>query len=53
MDYMDLDVHLPRKAVKINHSLTYSSTARYHMGQVTELLLSCYLVLLSIDRKTR
>ena len=26
---------------------------KYHMGQVTKLWLSCYLVLLSIDSKTR
>ena len=25
----------------------------FHMGQVTKLQLSCYLVLLSIDSKTR
>ena len=26
---------------------------KYHMGQVTKLGLSCYLVLLSVDSKTR
>ena len=28
-------------------------TDAYHMGQVAELWLSCYLALLSIDSKTR
>ena len=41
------------------HDLTHfpwtkwPSFHRWHMGQVTQLWLSCYLVLLSIDSKTR
>ena len=31
----------------------WSRQVKTHMGQVTELRLSCYLVLLSIDSKTR
>ena len=41
------------------HALTHCAlgdvtiTSNVHMGQVTKLRLSCYLVLLSIDSKTR
>ena len=30
MDYMDLDVRCPRKAIKLNHSLTHMETCNVY-----------------------
>ena len=40
-------------SAKIGTGLFHLYNLTKHMGQVIELRLSCYLVLLSIDSKTR
>ena len=35
MDYMDPDVHCPKKAVKLNHSLTYLAVMDYPSSRIS------------------
>ena len=46
--YMYIYIH-----TYIHTCIHTKSTVLYHMGQVTKLQLSCYLVLLLVDSKTR
>ena len=44
---------IPPESMPLSWVLTNPIVSQHHMGQVKELRLSCYLVLLSFDSKTR